>query len=93
MHPRAQPRRLRDWPIAVVLAGMAAGLLVVAAGSFRGGTGLFAVSVLVATVLRAVLPERVAGLLVVRSRLLDVLVLGALATGLSVLALVVPPPP
>lgn len=93
MHPQPQPRRLRDWPLPLVLVGMTAGLVVVAAGSFRGGTVLFAVSVLVAAVLRAVLPERAAGLLVVRSRLIDVLVLGALAAGLTVLALVVPPPP
>ena len=77
----------------LVLAGMGAGLLVVAAGRFRAGTVLFALSVSAAALLRALLPERSAGLLAVRTRLLDVLTLALLAAALSVLAVAVPPPP
>jgi hypothetical protein len=92
VYPRPHPRRLGDWPTAVVLTGMVLGLGIVAADRFRPGTIVFALSVLVAAVLRATLPERTAGLLVVRSRSLDVLVLGLLGAGLTVLALAVPPP-
>jgi hypothetical protein len=91
VYPRPQPRRLREWPLAVVLTGMALGLGVVAADHFRPGTILFALSVLAGAVLRAMLPERTAGLLVVRSRALDVATLGLLGAALTVLAVAVPP--
>jgi len=87
------PRRVREWPLALVLTGVAGGLVVVASDHFRRGTALFACAVLLAAVLRLVLPTRQAGLLAVRSRGVDVLVLSVLAFGLGMLALVVPPPP
>lgn len=90
--PQPQPRRLREWPFLLVLCGVLAGLAVVAADRFRVGSGVLTASVLVAAVLRVVLPERDAGLLVVRSRAVDVLVLGVLGAGLAVLTVVVPPP-
>jgi hypothetical protein len=90
--PRRRPRRLGEWPLGVVLLGVVTGLLVVANNSFRAGTVLVGSSVVLATVLRAVLSERRAGLLVVRSRWVDVLTLGTFGIGLTVLALVVPPP-
>ncbi len=46
-----------------------------------------------ALVLRIVLPTRRAGLLVVRTRTIDVTVLAILAGGLLLLALIVPAPP
>jgi hypothetical protein len=76
-----------------VLLGVAAGLVVVATEHFRRGTVLLACSVLAGALLRAILPDRRAGLLAVRSRVIDVLVMGTLGTMLLVLALVVPPPP
>ena len=92
VRPQPHPRRLAEWPITVVLTAAGVSLLVVAGGRFRGGTVLLGSAVLLAAALRAVLPARTAGLLVVRSRLLDVLMLAALGTGLVVLALVVPLP-
>jgi hypothetical protein len=47
--------------------------------------------VLAAALARIVLPERRAGMLVSRRRLVDVAVLAALGTGLLVAALVLPP--
>ena len=90
--PGRAPRRFPEWPLALVLAGVALGLGVVATGHFRRGTVVLAVATLLATALRAGLPERTAGLLVVRSRTLDVLVLAVLGLGLGLLGLVVPPP-
>ena len=90
--PRAQPRRLGEWPLGLVLLGVAAGLAVLAFGSFRVGTVLVGASVLAGGALRAVLPARAAGLLVVRSRIVDVITLVVLGGALVALALVVPAP-
>jgi len=69
-----------------------AGLGVVLSNHFRRGTVLFAGGLFLAAGLRAVLPAPEAGLLVVRGRMLDVLTLGLLATGVLLTALLVPPP-
>lgn len=60
--------------------------------NFRLGTLVFAGAVILALVLRIVLPTRRAGLLVVRTRAIDVTVLSILAGGLLLLALLVPSP-
>lgn len=91
----ALARRLRwwdEWPLLLVLATAAAGLAVVASDHFKRGTVLFAVALLLGTVLRAVLPTHRAGLLKVRGRTVDVLTLAVLAVGTLTLAVVVPPP-
>jgi hypothetical protein len=90
--PRRRTVRLPEWPLALVLLGVATGLAVVAADSFRAGTVVIGCSVVLAMVLRAVLSERRAGLLAVRSKVVDVLTLGVLGCALTVLALVVPTP-
>ena len=82
----------REWPITLILLGVAVSLLVVALNHFRRGTVLLALFVLLAAALRLVLPAREAGLLAVRSRLIDVLTLGSLGAGLLFFALIVPPP-
>ncbi|HEX6921320.1 MAG TPA: DUF3017 domain-containing protein [Actinomycetes bacterium] len=81
----------RQWPLLLVLGGGATGLAVVALDHFRTGCLLLGCAVLFAALVRAVLPERRVGLLVVRSRVLDVAVLLTLAMGLIVLSVVVPP--
>ena len=87
-----QPRRFREWPIGLVLACVAGSLAVVAANHFRRGTYMLAATVLLATGLRMLLPTREAGLLAVRSRFVDVLVLGFLGAGMLTLAYLVPKP-
>lgn len=93
---RLHPRRrgiAAQWPIIVVLASMGAALLVVALNHFRIGSLMLAGSVVLAFVLRLLLPAKDAGLLAVRSKRVDLVVLGVLGAALVVFALWVPPPP
>lgn len=83
----------RQWPLLVVLGGGLSALLVVASDGFRLGCTLLGASVGFAAVARAVLPARRVGLLVVRSRPFDVVVLAVMGAALVVLAVVVPGPP
>lgn len=88
---RPQPRgRVTDAPLAAVLALAATGLLVVYLHHFRVGSLLLALALLLAAGLRLTLSARRAGLLVVRSRTLDVLALGLLGLAVAVLAIAVP---
>ncbi len=82
----------RQWPLLAVLGGGLVGLSAVALDHFRSGCMVLGVSVLFAGLARLVLPARRVGLLVVRSRAFDVLVLASMGTALVVLAVVVPPP-
>lgn len=81
-----------QWPLVTVLVGLLVSLLVVADDHFRRGSVLFAAFVVLAFFLRMFLSERDAGWLAVRSRGIDLLVLAVLGFGLSVFALIVPPP-
>ncbi len=83
----------RQWPFLVVLVGVLLGLaVVVLLDRFRRGTILMAASVVFGAWMRALLPNERAGLLHVRSRAADVVTLLVLGLGLTVLALLVPPP-
>jgi hypothetical protein len=85
--------RLRqEWPITAALTVVVIGLAVVASGHFRRGTVLLSFGVALALFLRLLLPSSDAGLLAVRSKRVDVVVLAILAVATSVLALWVPPP-
>lgn len=80
----------RQWPLLLVLGCGAAGLGLVALNHFRTGCILLGAAVLFAALARAVLPARRVGLLVVRSRIFDVIVLLSLGGGLVVVSVVVP---
>lgn len=82
----------RQWPIFVVLLGVGIALTLVALDYFRRGAVVLAGSVLLAAFLRLLLPDREAGLLVVRSRKVDVAILGVMGILLAVFAFWVPPP-
>ena len=85
--------RLRqEWPITAALTVVVIGLVVVASGHFRRGTVVLSFGVALALFLRLLLPSSEAGLLAVRSKRVDVVVLAFLALATSVLALWVPPP-
>ena len=81
----------RQWPLLTVLGGGVVGLGVVALDHFRTGCLLLGFSVLFAALARLLLPARRVGLLVVRSRAFDVVVLTGMGVALVVLAIVVPP--
>lgn len=76
-----QPRRVD--PLLFVLAGVAAGVVVAALHEPRTGLFLVAAALGAGALLRLVLRPRDAGSLVVRSRRIDVAVLGALAAALA----------
>ncbi len=83
--------RLREWPFVLVVATALVGLYVVAAHDrFRRGSIVFAGAFGLASLLRLVLPSRVAGLLAVRGRVFDIVAYGLLAAGIAVLAIVIP---
>jgi hypothetical protein len=66
---------------------MLAGLVVLAAGDWRTGLLVIGGAVGLAGVLRAVLPQRLAGLLAVRGRLFDTLVMIMLGAAIITVAL------
>jgi Protein of unknown function (DUF3017) len=86
------PARGRQLPLTAVLLVVGAGLALGASGRWRAGAAVIAAAVLLGGVLRLVLPVRRAGLLAVRSRRLDAVVLLGLGLALSVLAWSVPEP-
>jgi len=88
-----RPSRLvSEVPVVVVFLVAAAGLLAVSQGFWRRGLLVVAASLLVAAVLRLTLPTRRAGLLAVRGRAVDVVVLGGFGSARLLRASIVPPP-
>jgi Protein of unknown function (DUF3017) len=91
---RGPEARFGQLPYAAVTVGVGIALLIISQGVHlvRSGTLVLAGVLLIAATARLVLPERRAGLLSSRRRLLDVAILGALGIGLLVAGLVVPVP-
>lgn len=81
---------LREWPLMLVLAVAAVGLVVVVAREFKSGAFVVGLAPLLAAALRAVLPTREVGLLAVRGRFVDVITMLVLGVGLTTLAVAVP---
>lgn len=81
-----------QWPLSLVLLGVALAMVLVAIDAFRLGSVVLAASVLLAAFLRLLLPDAQAGLLVVRRRRTDVTILVTFGIGLSILSFWVPPP-
>ena len=90
--PRRRRPRFAQWPIALVFLGIGVSLVLIATDHFRRGSVGLAVSVLLAAFLRLFLPNSSAGMLVVRSKAVDVAVLGSLGVILTIFALWVPAP-
>ncbi|MBX5447049.1 MAG: DUF3017 domain-containing protein [Acidothermus cellulolyticus] len=82
------PKWHTEVPLALALAGVGVGLFVIGIHHFRWGVAAIAVSLLGAAFLRLILPARRAGLLVVRSRFVDVVTLSTLGGALLLLDLV-----
>ncbi len=89
-----RPRRnwLAQWPITLVLVGVGIAMVMIALDNFRRGSIVLSASVLLAAFLRLLLPDSDAGMLVVRSRRIDVITLAVLGVGLTIFTFWVPPP-
>ena len=92
LRPARRRNWLAQWPITLVLIGVGVAMVLIGLDYFRRGAVLLSASVLLAAFLRLLLPEADAGMLVVRSRKVDVLILAVLGLGLSVFAFWVPAP-
>jgi hypothetical protein len=81
-------------PYAIAVAGVLAGLVWAWQGTaqVRAGMVTVAAALLAAALARLVLPERQAGLLATRHRLLDVVIMLGLGVCILVVALVLPRP-
>ena len=84
-------RMLLQLPSVLVLAVVAGGVAAVANHYWRKGLYVVGLGLVIGAVLRALLPTRRVGLLAVRSRVMDVVVLGSLGGAIGVLAAVIPP--
>jgi Protein of unknown function (DUF3017) len=83
---------LSEWPITLVLIGVGIAMVMIALDYFRRGSIVLSASVLLAAFLRLLLPDADAGMLVVRSRKVDVLTLAVLGVGLTIFTFWVPAP-
>ena len=75
-----------------MLIGVAIAMIMIALDYFRRGSIVLSASVLLAAFLRLLLPDADAGMLVVRSRKVDVLTLAVLGVGLTIFTFWVPAP-
>lgn len=86
-----RPDRPRgEWPLATSAAVALGGLVAVAFDGWRAGAAVFGIGVLLAAVLRLVLSDDGAGLLRVRRRPFDVVMLVVMAVAVLLLAVAVP---
>lgn len=89
--PEAQPDTL--WPLLLCLLVVVGGGVTMALGQWRSGAIIVGAATLLAAGMRLVLPRQVAGLLVMRRRWIDVLVLAGLGIAIIAVAVSVPPGP
>lgn len=81
---------LNPWPLLTCLAVFIVGIVLVVDWHWRRGTFVMGLSMLLAAILRIILPPKLAGLLVVRTKIFDVSVLIAGWLAISFLAVFVP---
>jgi hypothetical protein len=81
---------VRQLPLLCTLVVVAVGLLLVTVAHWRRGLVVLGVALVGAALLRLLLPVRRVGFLAVRSRPVDVLLLGAAGVAMAALALSIP---
>lgn len=87
---KAAAKSLRQWPLLIVVAGVALGLLIVLLGQWSFGCLVIGCSMGVGAVERLALSNREAGLLQVRSKPFDIIVLVGMGAAIIALAIAVP---
>ncbi|MGJ6981336.1 DUF3017 domain-containing protein [Aestuariimicrobium soli] len=87
----ASARGINQWPLLVVLAALAAAFGIVATGHWRKGAFALGCAVVLGGLLRAVLPAKTVGLLAVRARWLDTVLLLLCGGAMWALTMLVPP--
>lgn len=78
-----------QWPLASVLAGVTVGLVVVFLGHWRAGSTLIGAAITVGGLLR-LMPQQRVGLLAVRNRAIDCILLLGVGIGVIILAWWIP---
>jgi hypothetical protein len=81
---------LRQWPLLAVIVSVGAGLLLVAADRWRSGLVVMGLALVLAGLLRLLLPVRRIGFLAVRSRPIDVALTLGVGLAVVVIALATP---
>lgn len=81
----------REWPLLIVLLVVSTGTAVAVGAHWKRASFIIGCGVALGAVLRLVLSTPSAGMLAVRAKWMDVLVLGALAGGIIAMTLSVPP--
>ena len=81
---------IRQLPLLVVLVTVGVGLVLVTFEHWRRGLVVIGVALVAAAVLRLLLPVRRVGFLAVRSRPVDVVLLGGTGVALIIVALAIP---
>jgi hypothetical protein len=81
---------VRQWPLFVVLLGVAAGLVMVALDHWRRGLVVVGLALVVAALFRLLLPLPRLGFLAVRSRTMDVALTAGAGLTIAVIALTLP---
>lgn len=79
------------WALLLVLAAVIVGIAFAWTGHWRRASLMIAGALLMGAGLRLVLPRRLAGLLVVRRRWIDVAVMAVIGAAIAVVAFIVPP--
>ena len=86
----AATRWWAEWPFMIVAAELVVALIVALTVSLTVGVATFGVAAATAFVLRAVLPDQQAGMLKVRSRAVDLCILGLAALAMFLVAASIP---
>ena len=81
---------VRQLPLLAVLVTVGIGLLLVTFGHWRRGLVVIGLSLIIAGLLRLLLPVRRVGFLAVRSRPVDVVLLAGTGLALAITALAIP---
>jgi hypothetical protein len=84
-------RTIDQWPLALVLLGLASALIVLSFYDFRVGSVMLGAAIIFGGALRMVLPHDRAGLLAIRSRPIDLVTMFGLGIALTTVAVLVPP--